>query len=85
MDSVLILDNSINALELVPENSIPISSYFGKDPDDGLGDSLLNLLDEVKNYSGDIRDWTYRSKEIEERMLEAVCEKKCRQLLGLHL
>ena len=85
MDSVLILDNSINALELVPENSIPISSYFGEDADDGLGDSLLKLLNEFKNYSGDIRDWTDKSREIEKRMLEAVCEKKCRQLLGLDL
>ena len=85
MESVLILDNSINALQLVPENSIPIASYYGVDPDDELGDSLLNLLDEFKNYSGYIRDWTYRSKEIEERMLDAVCETKCMQLLGLHL
>jgi RNA polymerase II subunit A small phosphatase-like protein len=81
MESVLMLDNNIDALELAPKNSIAIRSYYGVDHDDELGVSLLNLLKEFKNYKGDIREWTSTSNEIEERFLEAMCEKKCKQAM----
>ena len=68
MESVMLVDNSIQAFGFQIENGIPIESWFDREDDTELN-SLLVLLERMKNVK-DVRPViteTYRLREMIDR------------------